>query len=118
MITATEITTATATHANLMGYTDITPYEVIRVVSAKCIEVREMNAEMCADYKPEFIPGGFSAHCTNNHQQRYDYSSNPERGIVRIRLSVRKGCRPVWRDANGSEYRLSMSPRKHYDYNF
>lgn len=31
-------------YANKLGYSDINPYEVIRVVSAKCLEVREMEA--------------------------------------------------------------------------
>jgi hypothetical protein len=115
----TEITITNATHANFCGYSDVRPYEIIRVVSDKCIEIRAMNAERSADWKPEFIVGGFAGHCTNNSQQRWDYSSNPEREIIRIRLCKRGKCgATMWRDKYKCEYRLSDHPVNHYDYNF
>ena len=118
MDTQQQMTAENASYANLIGYTDIIPFEIVCRISAKCLEVRAMNAQLCADFKPEFIIGGFAGHCVNNYQQRYEYSANVENKTIRIRLSVRKGCRPMWRDADGSEYRLAMQPVKHYDYNF
>ena len=47
-------------YCNQHGYTDINPYEVIRVVSDKCLEIRSMKAEKNPDYKPDFVAGGFS----------------------------------------------------------
>jgi hypothetical protein len=32
-------------YANHYGYSDITPFEVVKVISDKTIEVREMDAE-------------------------------------------------------------------------
>ena len=32
-------------YANHYGYSDVTPYEVVKVISDKTIEVREMDAE-------------------------------------------------------------------------
>ena len=55
--------------ANQIGYSDVNPFEVIRVVSDKTIEIRAMNAERDNSVKMEFISGGFSAHCANQADQ-------------------------------------------------
>lgn len=52
-------------YANHLGYSDVNPYEVVRVISDKTIEIREMNAERDDSVKMEFVVGGFSAICTN-----------------------------------------------------
>lgn len=101
-------------YANQIGYTDVTPYEVIRVVSEKTIEIREMSAERDESVKMEFVPGGFSANCTNNRDQKWIITSDPVNSTIRIRLSKSKG----WKDAYGRQFRLSNTPRKFYDYNF
>jgi hypothetical protein len=100
--------------ANHLGYSDINPYEVVRVVSDKTIEVREMDAERDPTWTPEFIPGGFSAHCTNQHSQRWIITSNPENRVVRIRLS-KNG---FWKSADGRKFHLGDEPVRFYDYNF
>jgi hypothetical protein len=102
------------THANHIGYSDVNPYEIVRFVSDKCIEIRAMNAEHAPDWKPDFVAGGFSAVCTNNGRQHWVCTSNPDAPIIRIRLSKNKG----WRCASKASYRLSHEPIKHYDYNF
>ena len=103
------------THANHQGYSDTSPYEIIRVVSDKTIELRAMTAERDENWKPEFIPGGFSAHCTNNGDQRSAWiiKSNPENYTVRARLQ-KDGS---WKSEHG-RHTLSKAPAKHYDYNF
>ena len=101
-------------YANHIGYSDINPHEIVRRISDKTIEVREMKAERDPDWKPEFIPGGFSAHCTNQHGQRWIITSDPKSRVFRIRLSKNKG----WQDAHGRSFDLSDSPRKFYDFNF
>jgi len=52
-------------YANLYGYSDVHPYEVVRVISEKTIEIRAMNASRDPNWKPEIIPGGFAGHCIN-----------------------------------------------------
>ena len=99
--------------ANLYSYTDITPYEVIRVISEKTIEIRQMKATLAEDWKPEMIVGGFAAHCTNNHTQRYTYETNSEASVIRARLH-KNG---KWKSAYG-EHRLSNEPKAFYDYKF
>lgn len=45
---------------NEYGYTDVEPFEVIRVVSDKCVEIRAMKAEL--EQAPVCLgAGGFSA---------------------------------------------------------
>lgn len=100
--------------ANFSGYTDVDPFEIVRVVSDQTIEIRAMDAQRDPTWKPEIIPGGFAGHCVNNHQQRWLITSNPEGRVVRVRLSKKRG----WRDANGNQYRLNAQAIKFHDYNF
>lgn len=100
-------------YANHHGYTDVTPYEVVRVISDKTIEIREMNATLVEGWKPEFTPGGFAAHCLNNYDQSYNYFSSPESPVIR----ARKHKNGKWKSKFG-EHILSDKPLKFYDYNF
>jgi hypothetical protein len=58
--------------------------------------------------KMEFIPGGFSAHCTNMYEQEYEFSE--EGKVYEMSLS------------NSSMKRTHLGiadhPRRFYDYNF
>jgi hypothetical protein len=100
-------------YANHIGWSDVDPYEVVRVISEKTIEIREMDAKRDDSVKLEFIPGGFSAHCSNQRDQNWFITSNPENRVIRIRLG-KKG----WKDAHGRRFALSDEPVKFYDYNF
>lgn len=99
-------------YANHYGWSDVNPFEVIREVSEKTLEIRAMDAEQDLSVKPNFQIGGFSAVSDNN--QKWDIKSNPNRPAIRIRLS-KKG---IWKDKNGNKYYLSDTPTKFYDYNF
>jgi hypothetical protein len=101
-------------YANEMGYSDVEPHEVVRQVSDKCLEIRAMKADRDPSWKPEFIPGGFAGHCTNQSSQRWVISPNASQPTVRIRL----GKNGKWKDRNGNRYVLSDHPIKFYDYNF
>lgn len=100
-------------YANQYGYSDVEPFEVVRVISDKTIEVRAMDAKKDDSVKLEFHVGGFSAHCSNQHQQKWFITSNPNNPVIRIRLG-KKG----WKDAHGRRYGLADKPCKFYDYNF
>ena len=102
------------TYANQIGYSDVNPFEVVRIISDKTMEVRAMDAERDVSFKLEFIPGGFSAHCVNQSEQKWNITSNEENPIVRIRLSKNRG----WQDKYGRRFSLADAPRKFYDYNF
>jgi hypothetical protein len=99
--------------ANHYSFSDVEPYEVVRVISDKTIEVREMDAERDDSVKLDFHVGGFAAHCSNQRAQRWNITSNPNNQVVRIRLS-----KQGWKDAHGRKFRLNDQPVKFYDYNF
>jgi hypothetical protein len=100
--------------ANHGGYSDIEPFEVIRWVSAKTIEIREMDATRDESVKMEFVAGGFAGHCVNQRDQKWNIVSNVQRPVIRIRKSGTKG----WQDRHGRRFSLSQKPVKFYDYNF
>ena len=100
-------------YANLHGYSDIYPYEVVRVVSDKTMEIRAMNAYKDPNWKPEIIPGGFVGHCVNQGEQKWIVESNPT--IETIRMRKRKNG--YWYSAFGRHV-LADGPRYFYDYNF
>ena len=101
------------THANHSGWSDVHPYEIVRVVSSKTIEIRVMDAELDENWKPEIVAGGFAGHCTNQGAQKWAYKSNPDYTVIRARL--RKDG--YFYSANGRHV-LSKTPYKFYDYNF
>ena len=101
-------------YANRMSYSDITPYEIVRHISAKTIEVREMEYILDPAWKPEVIPGGFLGHCVNQRSQTYTYASDASRDSVRLRQH-KNG---MWYDADGNKFMLAEQPVRFYDYNF
>ena len=100
-------------YANHYGYSDVYPFEVVKVVSDKTIEIREMDAERDESVKLEWAPGGFAGHCINQRDQKWFIKSNPENPVIRIRLS-----KQGWKDRHGRKFGLSEKPVRFYDYNF
>jgi hypothetical protein len=100
-------------YANLIGWSDITPYEVIRTISEKCLEVRQMAYILSPDWKPEVVAGGFAGHCVNQADQQWIIMPNESAPVLRIRL--RKNGQ--WHSAYG-RHALSDTAIRHYDYNF
>ncbi len=103
-----------AQYANRLGWTDVEPYEIVKTVTGRTVEIRQMNAERDKTFKLEWIPGGFAGHAVNQNQQRWIITSNPDAQVVRIRLH-KDGH---WYDRYRNRYALSDTPRKFYDYNF
>lgn len=97
--------------AHIKTYTDISPCTVIKR-TAKSITVRVDKAVLDPTWKPEFIPGGFSAHCVNNNEQRWIITDDPNGEIEVFRFHKNVG----WVATNG----LTLYPKwmKFYDYNF
>ena len=100
-------------YANQIGWSDVHPYEIVRWVSEKTVEIRAMNATLDENWKGKFVPGGFAGRCINQDSQRYEYSSNHSNQIIRMRL--RKNGH--WYSAYG-RHKISDEPYKFYDYNF
>jgi hypothetical protein len=100
-------------YANHIGYSDVNPFEIVRRVSDKTLEIRSMSAERDPSWRPDFIPGGFSGTVVNQSSQRWIISSDDQAVTFRIRMGKRG-----WRDSGGNRYELSDKPVKFYDYNF
>jgi hypothetical protein len=100
-------------YANHIGYSDINPFEIVRRISDKTLEIRSMSYEQDPSWKPNFVSGGFCGTVVNQSEQRWIISSNELGTIVRIRLG-KKG----WKDSGGNRYALADQPQKFYDYNF
>lgn len=98
--------------ANFCGYSDNEPYEIVRVVSEKTIEIRLMDYSE-NKVKMDFHAGGFSAHCSNQHKQEYDYTKNENNPVIRARLRKDGRFHSVY-----GKHVISAKPNRFYDYNF
>lgn len=99
--------------ASRVGWSDQYPCEITKIVSDKCVEIRDMNAELDPSFKPNFVQGGFCGTVTNQHEQSYTYTSDPNGAVRR----ARKGKNGVWKLSNGSVIRFGKA-HKFHDYNF
>ena len=102
-------------YANRSGYSDVEPYEVVRIVSDICVEVRAMKTKQIR-FPQEVHVGGFSAHVADNRSgQEYEYSSNEEAKPFKIRWSR---ANRQWQAGKYNRFRMADEPYKFYDYNF
>lgn len=100
-------------YCNMVMYSDVHPYEVIKIISDKTIEVRAMSHEL-VKAPTDFHPGGFCGHYADNHSQEYSYKSNPKAKIERVRWSERNRR---WQQGY-QQFRMSSRPVYFHDYNF
>ena len=98
--------------ANHQGHSDVSPYEIVKVVSPKTLEIRAMDSEELP-WKKDFRSGGFFGTMVNQRDQKWDITRNKENQVIRIRLG-KKG----WVDSHGNRHTLSQEPHKFHDYNF
>ena len=101
------------THANCSGWSDMSPYEIVRVISEKTIEIRAMRSEKDPNFKPEFVSGGFAGHCTNQNEQKWTYTSVEENDVIKARLR-----KDGYFYSRFGRHILDNEPVKFYDYNF
>tara|TARA_R100001244_G_scaffold131264_1_gene104302 strand:- start:3 stop:566 length:564 start_codon:yes stop_codon:yes gene_type:complete len=99
------------------GYTDCSPFEVVRVISAKCVQIRAMDSEQL-EWKKDWSMGGFAGHLNNQRDQKWEITSNKDNHSFKIRFSNPKNGYATWKDAHGNKYNMSEAPYKFYDYNF
>lgn len=117
---------------SIKGYSDVYPYEVIEVSkSGKKVKIREMKAKLDPNWKPEMIPGGFSAHCVNNREQKWILESDEDGAVMEISLrKVKLNPRynnglvmceqwvPVGQKAKIGDKPVLPFAKRFYDYNF
>jgi len=102
-------------YCNHSGYSDVEPYEVVRVISEQTVEIRKMRTVQ-TKFPQEFHSGGFVGHYADNRSgQEYDYFSDESYPIERVRWSK---VNNRWQQGNYGKFYMSDTPYKHYDYNF
>lgn len=101
-------------YCNSRGYTDVEPYEIVKVVSGKCVEVRAMKSVL-VKAPQDFHAGGFCGHFSDNNSQEWAITSDPEAKTERVRWSE---ANRQWQQGKYGRFSMSETPVKHYDYNF
>ena len=99
--------------ANLHGYSDVEPYEVVRVISDKTIEIRPMKAERDESVELKWAAGGFAGHCINQRDQKWNITSDETAPVIRARRRVDG----YYHSAYG-RHMLNDRAVRFYDYNF
>ena len=89
-----------AKYANQKLYSDVIPFEIVRKISDKTIEVREMDVKRHPDAK--------------DFEQNWIITSNPKNEIIRIR----KNKHNQWRSQGKTRFSLAVEPSHYYDYGF
>lgn len=107
--------------ATMSGYTDLYAGTVIEVSkNGKRVKVQHDDAKLNPSFKPNIVPGGFSGHCTNQEEQTYTYTQNPEGHVSEFSIRKWRG-RYVWTSKNQTpdgRMGISLGRRKFHDYNF
>ena len=93
---------------------DVFPGVVIKV-TPKTVTIRDSQATLHPDWKPEIEPGGFAGHCSNQHSQQWEFSDNVN-GIVR-KFTYRKNPQKFIMVGSQSSV-LHGGWVKFHDYNF
>ena len=84
--------------------------------TAKTITVQRDKATLDPSFKPKFVTGGFSAHCTNNNDQSYTYERDESGNVYKLYWHEKTGR---WQNGSGSgAFVLTVGRHEFYDYNF
>lgn len=83
--------------------------------TAKTMTIQRDKATRDPNFKPEWILGGFSAICTNSHEQEWTYERDPDGEIIKCRWSEKRGG---WQTGSDGSIRIMRGRHEHYDYNF
>jgi len=101
-------------YCNMYMYSDVHPYEVVKVISKQTVEVRGMKHKQIV-FPQDVHIGGFCAHTADNYNQKYEYESNKEAPVIRLRFSKVK---LQWQSSSGLRFLMHETPIYFYDYNF
>lgn len=98
------------------GYgSDREAYTIVSRTDKTITAVRDKATLLNGD-ELEFIPGGFSAHCTNQHIQKYKYEADPDG----VKMVFRRRKNGKWLPKGSSTQSSGARPERHkfHDYNF
>lgn len=100
--------------ATLFYFTDAHAYTVTRVsASGQTITLQRDKATRDPSWKPDFHPGGFVGHVSNDRDQSYTYEPDPD-GVVRTARLTKRG----WRVGGARGLRVARGRHEFYDSNF
>ena len=99
-------------HCHIHHWSDVSPCTVIKR-SKTTITVRHDKAERDPNWKPEWIPGGFSAVCTNIDEQKWIIEEDENGYVETFRWHKNANCYE-----NTAGEKLLPGWAKYYDYNF
>lgn len=83
--------------------------------TAKTLTIQRDKAILDPSFKPEWITGGFSAHCTNSDYQSWTYERDQNGEIIKCRWSEKYGR---WQTGSDGSIHIGRGRHEHYDYNF
>lgn len=94
-------------YLNHYGWSDIEPRgKIIGTKGKTILIIKRIVSIRDESIKLEFIPGGFSAHCVNQSQQKWVFLDTEFIEEIRISHALLK------------HNKIEDQPRKYYDYNF
>ena len=98
--------------ATINLYTDREAGTIVKVTK-RSITIQRDKAIRDPNFKPEFIPGGFAAHCTNQDEQSYTYERDENGALTTLRWSKKYN-----RYGTPGNPTASKGRHEFYDYNF
>ena len=94
-------------YINQYGYSDVNPIgKIIGIKGKSTLIVQTVKAMISSDWKPEWMPGGFSAICINNAHQRWEFTEEDHHIEIRYSKQFLK------------RHKVEDHPKSYYDYNF
>ena len=99
-------------HCHICHWSDVTPCTII-AKTPTTLTVRHDKATRDENWKPEWDIGGFSAHCTNIDEQKWNIEEDEDGTVEVFRWSKRYN---QYRNTCGEK--LFPEWKKFYDYNF
>lgn len=79
------------------------------------LTIQHDKATLKPSFKPEFVTGGFGAHCINNEDQEYDYERDENGQVETFRWNEKYGR---WFRGRDQSIWLRLGRSEFYDYNF
>ena len=108
----TPVTAKVGDGATINLYTDRHACTIVKVTKTT-ITVRRDKAILNPNFRPEFIVGGFAAHCTNQDEQSYTYEPDEDGDLRTFHWSKKYN-----QYGTPSNLTLSRGRHEYYDYNF
>lgn len=112
-----EIELADVLYLNEILYSDVSPYEVVEMITPNKWVVRALDTSLKSDARKNiqdsFCPGGFVGHVDNDYQE-WDIYVNEKNPLI----TVHRGKKNRYFKIGGIPMSMTLNPIKIYDFNF